>query len=225
MVFFFSDMSGGLKADLDSYLSKSSSSPLAFKNLSIPSFKNVFGSKDAKSVADDEEALLSDSESTSASSWYSEAKKDCFPSLSKKQRIFGFITSLGLGLFFFSMATLYIPVLILKARKFSLLFSLGSLIIMGSFSFLFGPCNHFSNLFGKERLPFTVVYLISLFSTLYFALALQSTIFTTASAVCQVIALGYFVISGIPGGQAGIKFFSRICSSMCKRGSGSILPI
>jgi hypothetical protein len=61
------------------------------------------------STGDDEEALLSDGESSGSSngkSWYANAQNDYCPSLSKKQRIFGFVTCLGLGLFFFSFATL-----------------------------------------------------------------------------------------------------------------------
>ena len=221
----------GLKADLDNYLSganKSSTFGNLTKNLSMPSFKSPFGNREGASKNDDEEALLSDSEnstSTTGSGWFSEASQNWLPALSRKQRIFGFITSLGLGLFFFSMATVYIPVLLLKARKFSLLFSLGSLFTMGSFSFLWGPCSHLQHLFGKERLPFTSIYFGSLLATLYFALAMQSTILTSVAAVCQVVALVWFVVSYIPGGQTGMKFFGRICSSMCKKGSGNVLPM
>ena len=175
----------GLKADLDTYLSGSKStsslSNLA-KSFTLPTLKSPFGSKDSsRSGHDDEEALLSDSES--GSNWYSDAKKDCMPALSKKQRIFGFITSLGLGLFFFSFATLYVPVIVLKARKFALLFSLGSLFTLGSFSFLWGPCNHIKHLFGKDRLPFTSVYLGTLLATLYFALGLQSYVLTSVAGM------------------------------------------
>lgn len=218
-----------LKADLDNYLSgsrgasTSSLSNLA-KSFTLPTLKSPFGSVHSGSK-DDEEALLSGSESSSSGSWYSDSKKGWMPALSKKQRIFGFATCLGLGLFLFSFAAMYVPVIVFKARKFSLLFSLGSLFTMGSFSFLWGPWNHITHLFGKDRLPFTIVYLGSLSATLYFALALQSTVLTTVAAVCQVLALVYFVVSYIPGGQTGMKFFARICSSMCRSSKSSILPM
>ena len=218
-----------LKADLDSYLSgNKANSTLSniTKSLTLPTLKSPFGTSRKN---DDEEALLSSDGADSGGWSTSETKKDsscldCFPSLSKKQRIFGFLTSLGLGLFFFSFATIYVPVIVLKARKFALLFSLGSLFTLGSFSFLWGPWNHIKHLFGKERLPFTSVYFGTLAATLYFALGLQSYLLTTMAAVCQVLALLWFVISYIPGGQTGIKFFGRICGSMCKSGS-SVLPI
>ena len=199
----------GLKADLDSYLNNGKSG--TFSNLlpkNLTSFKSPFATKTDKGPADDEEALLSDSETTSSSSWYNKSESvtnKCFPALSKKQRIFGFVTCLLLGLFFFFMATVYIPVLLIKARKFSLLFSLGSVFTLGSFSFLWGPWNHFQHLLGKERLPFTLTYFGSLGATLFFALVWQSTIFTSAAAVCQVVALLWFIISYIPGGQTGMR--------------------
>ena len=48
------------------------------------------------------------------------------PSLSYKQRMIGFMTCLVLGLICFAWSTIYIPMLVFKARKFALLFSLGS---------------------------------------------------------------------------------------------------
>lgn len=216
----------GLKADLDSYLSGSKSTPslsnLA-KSFTLPTLKSPFGSTNQSSNGDDEEALISDSENEK--SWFNNAKKDYLPTLSKKQRIFGFVTCLGLGLFFFSFATVYIPVIVIKARKFALMFSLGSLFTLGSFSFLWGPCNHLQHLFSKERLPFTSVYLGTLIATLYFALSLQSYPLTSIAAVGQVVALLWFVVSYIPGGQTGMKFFARICSAMCRKGGGNVLPI
>lgn len=216
----------GLKADLDSYLSGSKSTPslsnLA-KSFTLPTLKSPFGSTNQSSNGDDEEALISDSENEK--SWFNNPKKDYLPTLSKKQRIFGFVTCLGLGLFFFSFATVYIPVIVIKARKFALMFSLGSLFTLGSFSFLWGPCNHLQHLFSKERLPFTSVYLGTLIATLYFALSLQSYPLTSIAAVGQVVALLWFVVSYIPGGQTGMKFFARICSAMCRKGGGNVLPI
>ena len=100
----------GLKADLDSYLSGSKASNTLSnlsKSFSLPTLKSPFGNKDSFNAGQDEEALLSDGESNgNGNSWYANAQKDCCPSLTKKQRIFGFVTCLGLGLFFFSFATL-----------------------------------------------------------------------------------------------------------------------
>ncbi len=228
-----------LKDDLDSYLSRGKSGATAnlsnlTKSFKLPTLKSPFGSGGAGG-GDDQVALLEEGqggEGGSSSGWFGSSKPAepescaCLPSLSKKQRIVGFMTCLGLGVTCFSLAMAYIPVLILYARKFALLFSLGSVFTLGSFSFLWGPVSHLKSLFGsRERLPFTTVYLVTLLGTLYFAMGLQSTVLTVVAAGGQVFALLWFVLSYIPGGQAGMKFMTKICSALCKKTTGSALPI
>ncbi|KAI0241622.1 Protein transport protein SFT2 [Lamellibrachia satsuma] len=143
--------------------------------------------------------------------WFNQAQKDpCLPSLSKKQRILGFVLCLLMGTFCFSLASLYLPFLVLKARKFVMLYSLGSLFIIFSFSLLWGPSNHLKHLFSGQRIMFTTAYFGTMFATLYFALWVKSTILTLVFAVCQILALIWYIVSYIPGGQTGLRFFSRI---------------
>ena len=49
----------------------------------------------------------------------------------------------------------------------------------------------------------TVLLCSSLAATLYFAMGLQSAVLTTVAAALQVIALVWFTVSYIPGGQTG----------------------
>ena len=114
------------------------------------------------------------------------------------------------GVVCFGMASLYLPMLLLKARKFALLFSLGSLFVISSFSFLWGFSAHLKHLFARERFPFTSVYFLTLFLTVYFALGLRSTLLTIISSLFQVLALLWYIISYLPGGQKGLSFFSKI---------------
>ena len=116
---------------------------------------------------------------------------------------------------------MYIPVLILKARKFALLFTLGSLFFVLSFMFLWGPIAYLKHTFSRERLWLTITYAFTLIITLYCALHLQSTPFTILGAVGQIITLLWSVVSSIPGGTTGIGMFSKIFS----RSVGSTLPI
>ncbi|GBN55991.1 Protein transport protein SFT2 [Araneus ventricosus] len=160
------------------------------------------------------------------SAWFSRAEKDSYcASLSKKQRIVGFMGCVLMGFFCFTLAGLYVPVLLLKARKFCLLYSMGSLFIIGSFSFLWGPCSHIKHLCSYERLPFTSIYFGTMFLTLYSALWMKNTIITAIFAIAQVVALLWYVISYIPGGQTGLKFFTRICTSTVTRTSSRMLPV
>jgi len=226
-----------LSEDLNSYLKKSTSTPslssLSSK-LKLPTFKTPFGaprSEDEEPFIESQDIETGGTERSGSfwSSWGGSLEKppekSWFPALSKKQRIFGFMTSLILGVICFGLASAYIPFIVLKARKFSLLFSLGSLFTITSFSFLYGPWNHIRHLLSTERLPFTLIYLSSLTGTLYFAMALQSTVLTCIAAVAQIVALVYFIVSYVPGGQTGLKFFSKLCSGLCRSSVNSTLPL
>ncbi|CAM2699361.1 unnamed protein product [Rotaria socialis] len=123
----------------------------------------------------------SDGSSTSSSSSSSSSADDMqillqkgdndpiLPALSRKQRIVGFMLCLVMGIFCMSLATLYIPVIVFKARKFALLFSFGSLFFLSSFSMLWGPTNHLKHLTNIDRLPFSITYMITLICTVYYS--------------------------------------------------------
>ncbi|GFV88699.1 protein transport protein SFT2, partial [Trichonephila clavipes] len=122
-------------------------------------------------------------------------------------------------------AGMYAPVLLLKARSFAFYILWEVFFIIGSFSLLWGPCNHIKHLCSVERLPFTTVYFGTMFLTLYSALWMKNTILTAICAIAQVIALIWYVISYIPGGQTGLKFFTKICTSTVTRASSRMLPV
>ena len=102
----------GLSSDLNSYLSKSSSSnslsslTSKFSSIKLPALKTPFGGGGGDGGQEDEEPFLgvvSDSNGGSANnrkenqSWLARKMEESLPSLSKKQRILGFMTSLLLG--------------------------------------------------------------------------------------------------------------------------------
>jgi len=222
-----------LSSDLNSYLSRStSSSSLASLTSKLPAFKlptldsiRSFGSSGGQ--AEDEEPFLGvqvDAKD-SQQSWLARKAEEHLPSLSKKQRVIGFMTSLILGMICFGLAVSLLPLLLINPRKFSLLFSLGSAFTMSSFSFLWGPYQHMVHLLSKERLPFTTIYVSTLALTLYFAMGLQSAILTPIAAVAQVIALTWFVVSYIPGGQTGLRFMTKMCSGFCRSTVNKNLPV
>ncbi|CAF3967869.1 unnamed protein product [Rotaria sp. Silwood2] len=132
------------------------------------------------------------------------------PALSRKQRILGFMMCLVMGIFCMSMATLYIPVIVIKARKFALLFSFGSLFFLSSFSMLWGPTNHFKHLTNIDRLPFSISYIITLICTIYYSVWVKSYFFTMIFVLLQIGALIWYIVSYIPGGAHGLKFFSKL---------------
>jgi len=164
---------------------------------------------------------------TSGSRWTfwsqhpSEQESSWCPSLSRTQRLIGFGMCVLMGSICFVLSGFYLPMLIFKARKFCLLFTLGSVFVMSSFSMLWGPWSHLTHLFSKERLPFTLAYLGSLSATLYSALVIQSAILTTMCAIIQIVALVWYLISYLPGGTAGLKMMS----SFALKGASRTLPV
>ncbi|KAF5270646.1 hypothetical protein FQA39_LY01384 [Lamprigera yunnana] len=197
-----------LKKELDQYLLLQSDQKKSFK-LQIPTIKkpNISSWLKKENVEDE--------------TWFQETKKQCCPTLSRFQRITGFCICICMGILCFSLSLMYIPVLILKARKFALLFTLGSLFFVLSFMFLWGPAAYLKHSFSRERLWLTITYGLTLSATLYFALHLQSTPLTILGAVGQIIALLWSVVTSVPGGSTGVGFFTKIFS----RSVGSTLPI
>ncbi|GAB1605745.1 protein transport protein SFT2-like [Argonauta hians] len=219
-----------LGKDLKDYLSRSSSSIMMSSSFDkaeennkseSSSLKNGFKYLFGRSGPPDRSG-----ETTDANSWFTKAQSDpLLPSLTKKQRILGFVTFLLLGTLFFSLSFLYVPLLVLKARKFSLLFTLGSVFFLMSFSLLWGPVNHLRHLFSGGRLPFTCMYFSTLLGTLYFAIWLKYTLLTVVFAAGQIITLVWFVISHIPGGQSGLRFFSKLFYAAASKTAEKTLPV
>ncbi|XP_063391815.1 uncharacterized protein LOC134677307 [Cydia fagiglandana] len=198
-----------LKSDLDEYLLQNENRR-SYK-ISLPFSTPSFFSRS------NEETPTS---SSSSGSWFQEVQKEYF-TLTRTQRFMGFGVCLFFGILCFILSFLYIPILILQARKFALLFTLGSLFFILSFSFLYGPWSHLKSLFSKERALTTLLYGSTLIATLYCALHLQSTPLTIVCAVLQVIALLWMMMGSIPGGSTGARFFG----SMFKSSVSSTLPI
>eukprot|EP00794_Sanderia_malayensis_P015164 gene15164-16723_t len=147
------------------------------------------------------------------------------PGLTKKQRIIGFFTLLATGIFCFTLAGMLLPVLVLRIRKFVLLYTMGSVFTVGSFSVLWGPMAHIKHLCSYQRLPFTSAYFGAMFATLYSALVLKKTILTLLFAILQITALVWYVVSYVPGGTTGLKFFSKLCASFCTKTVSKTLPV
>ncbi|XP_041988921.1 protein transport protein sft2 [Aricia agestis] len=198
-----------LKSDLDQYLLQNESR--RGYNFSLPfSTPSIF-----KRNNDETPSSIS-----TTSSWFENVQKEYF-TLSRTQRFMGFGICMCFGILCFILSFIYIPILLLQARKFSLLFTLGSLFFIFSFSFLYGPWNHLKSLFSKEKALSTCVYGFTLVGTLYCALHLQSTPLTVIFAVSQVLALLWTMLGSIPGGSSGMRFFG----SMFKSSVSNTLPI
>lgn len=221
-----------LKDDLDQYLLLQSDQKKNFKiDIKMPQMSS--SGRFAR--------LFGKTEQPEANSWLKDAQDSCCPNLvsfflinfffanykqwlifqTRLQRIIGFVLCLGMGVFCFSLSIFFIPVLVLKARKFAMLYTLGSIFFITSFCFLSGFVAFFKQFFSKQRLAVSLTYSSSMMATLYFSLIAQSTALTVLFAVVQIIALLFMVVGAIPGGASGIKFFG----SMFRSGVSNTLPV
>ncbi|NXY81502.1 SFT2C protein, partial [Alcedo cyanopectus] len=150
--------------------------------------------------------------------WAPEADP-CLPGLSRWQRLAGSGVCLLLAAFCFGLAALYAPLLLLRARKFALLWSLGSLCALGAAALLRGPTRLL-----REPSRGSVLYLGALGGTLYAALGLRSTLLTALGAAVQLGAAAVVLLATLPGGAAGLRLLSGLLSAALRR-RGKTLPV
>lgn len=142
-----------------------------------------------------------------------------------RQRWKQFIALLLLSGLMFVLAGAFLPLVLLRPQKFCLFFSLGSILSMASFAVLRGPIEQLKHMFSLQRLPFTSTYICSLVLTLYAAFVLQSYVLVLLFMAVQAAALGWYLLSYIPGGAPVLKIVTRatlrVLSAMCCRSSSS----
>ncbi|XP_048201623.1 vesicle transport protein SFT2C [Perognathus longimembris pacificus] len=149
----------------------------------------------------------------------------CLPSVTRGQRWAAGGGCLLLAALCFSLAALYAPVLLLRARKFALLWSLGSVLALIGGALLRGgaACRR---LLRGEEMPSrpALLYTAALGATLYAALGLRSTPLTALGACAQVAALLYALLGLMPwGGAAALRLaVSRLGSGT---GLAGALPV
>lgn len=147
------------------------------------------------------------------SSWFSLAENDPLmpKGLSRRQRLLGFSLCLLAASLCLCLAVVFLPVVMTPfgLRKYVLLHSVGSVLLIGSFSFLWGPWNHLKGLFKRERLLFTFSFLLSLFLGLYAVIAWQSAIFAAIALFMQISLVVWLIVTIIPGGKTGLTALIR----------------
>ncbi|XP_029105026.1 vesicle transport protein SFT2C [Scleropages formosus] len=157
-----------------------------------------------------------------SSSWFGSWEPDpLLPGLGRSQRLAAFGLLAGLSALCFGLAALYAPLLLLKARKFALLWSLGSVFALLSAAVLRGP----SRLLGAPS-PGAALYLLALAGTLYAALGLRSTPLTALGAALQIAAILGSAVALLPGGTSGLRLLGGVAAAALRRTiSGRTLPI
>lgn len=131
----------------------------------------------------------------------SAASRKCTLSVTRTQQLVASGVCLLLATLCFGLAALYAPVLLLRARKFALLWSLGSVLALAGGMLLRGDAACRRLLRGEESpsRP-ALVYGVALGATLYAALGLRNTLLTSLGACAQVAALLAALLDLLPRG-------------------------
>eukprot|EP00644_Phytophthora_capsici_P001582 jgi/Phyca11/511337/fgenesh2_kg.PHYCAscaffold_81_\ len=132
------------------------------------------------------------------------------PSMSWNTRFKYFVAMAMLGMLFFGMASIFLPLIMVRPSKFALSFTLGSICCMGAFAMLKGPQAYISGLLQPNRLLLTSAYFVTLGCTLYSCLILGNYVFVVLSSVMQLMTLGSFALSAFPGGNSSLKTFGAL---------------
>ncbi|XP_039930565.1 vesicle transport protein SFT2C [Hirundo rustica] len=156
-----------------------------------------------------------------ATVWPWTAEEDPWlPGLSRWQRLAGSGLCALLAALCFGLAGLCVPLLLLRARKFALLWSLGSLCALGAAALLRGPARLL-----REPGRGALLYLGALFGTLYAALGLRSTALTALGAAAQLGIAAAALLAALPGGAAGLRRLAGLLrAAVCGRGK-ALLPL
>ena len=146
-------------------------------------------------------------------------KDTACPSLTVKQRFYGFIGCFIFGLICSFLSIGGILLAFLKPYKFAILYSLGNLSSLGSTLFLVGPASQLKRMFKETRICATIVFLLSLFGTLAFVFIVdlenkkpwhKLAIFGLIGL--QFCSLFWYTLSYIPFGR---KICKKLCCAIC----------
>jgi hypothetical protein len=121
-----------------------------------------------------------------------------------------FFIVFGTGLLFIILSFFHLPLIIFFPGKFSSLFSIGSIIILLSFIFIYGTCQFLGMLFKKERCVYTIIYLFSVIGGFIFSYLYNYYIVVLICTSVQLISIIIFILTFIPGGYSGISIILQM---------------
>jgi hypothetical protein len=127
-----------------------------------------------------------------------------------------FFIVLAAGIIFLVLSLMTLPLVVLFPQKFVSMFSIGSVITLSSFIFIYGTSKFFKMLFDKSRIYYTIAYIVSLVLGFYFAFIKEYFLYSLICAVIQMVTLVIFSLSFVPGGSTGITFILELLKKPIK---------
>ena len=128
------------------------------------------------------------------------------------RNILVFLALLGSGILLLIFSLIFIPTIIISPAKFSMCFSLGSLLFLISFLFLYGTKKYMEKIFSKERFWITIMFIVSILIGCGFAIG-KNYLISLICSIFQFISLILFILTFLPGGKLGIKCIKDLLTS------------
>ncbi|GAB9473127.1 hypothetical protein Gpo141_00010285 [Globisporangium polare] len=147
----------------------------------------------------------------------SNTENSLLPAMSWNTRFKYFVAMTLMGLMFFGMASIFLPLIMIRPSKFALSFMFGSMCLMTAFAMLKGPGAFLAGLLEPKRLALTTAYFFSLGATLYSCLVLGNYVLVVCTSVMQLITLGVFAMAVLPGGNASLKAFGVLFTKAARQ--------
>lgn len=137
------------------------------------------------------------------------------PELSRWDRLVVFaICLLGSAVCYATCGFLF-PVLLLRPRKFAVLWLLGLVLFLVLFGVLHASVlAYLVHLASPARLPFSLTFVGSIVLTLTLALKWHSLLLLLVFALVQLVAVVAYTVSYFPGGRSTLRFAGGMASSM-----------
>eukprot|EP00301_Raphidiophrys_heterophryoidea_P024746 c8130_g1_i2.p1 GENE.c8130_g1_i2~~c8130_g1_i2.p1 ORF type:complete len:185 (+),score=28.88 c8130_g1_i2:42-557(+) len=142
---------------------------------------------------------------------WTEIETNCCPSLTKEQRIYGFVFCFCLGVVITFVG--YLTLVTGNILSFAVLYTLGNLISLFSSAFIVGPLRQVKTMFHPTRRIATCVYFIAMALTLVVAFTSGRPVLCILMIVVQWCALVWYILSYIPYGR-------KMVTSCCKTAIG-----
>uniref|UniRef100_A0A7S0LDK2 Vesicle transport protein n=1 Tax=Coccolithus braarudii TaxID=221442 RepID=A0A7S0LDK2_9EUKA len=130
----------------------------------------------------------------------------CCPTLTYRQRMMGFLVCFAFGsIMTLSALSSLGGLLIGNAGPFAFKYTVGNLLSIGSSSFLVGPQKQCRDMLAPERATASLIYIVTLFLTLWSCFYLKVQILTFLFIVMQFCALTWYMLSYVPYGQQCVR--------------------
>ena len=133
----------------------------------------------------------------------SEEKNELCPSLTFKQRIICFFSTLLLGVIFGILA--WVAIFQHNYVQFGIFITLSNVAALGGSMFLAGPMKQAKKMFEETRWIATTVYLMAMVLTLVAAFAIKSPGLVIVCCIFQYLAMVWYGLSYIPYARTAVK--------------------